>query len=796
MKNSIFIILFLFWGCETHRVVERGVVPTIKLLQGEWIGVDLSNYFHINQEKIKMVDNSLFNFNISNDSLWIRASNEAKGYNPILLKIGDSQFTLMTRTEGVNYRTFQYIFDNIDEYGTHMDTNKIYVMGNFNNWNRTSHPLQFDGLSWSLTLPFPPGNYEYKFVVNGEELLDPQNKFYKPNGLGGHNSIFSYNGTVNKALCIAKHGWIDSKNELLFIEQNVHNDSLSYEIMFNNQYLSPSYYKWVEDNEQSFTTKLSVNIGHLNDGVLRIYSDEYRNGQSFLENQTIIKSGRPLTPDIDKNNSYFKVLYSLMVDRFFNGDKGNDKPVDDPDVHPLANYHGGDILGVTKKIKEGYFSNLGINTIWISPVVQGPDTSFTESIPPHRKYTGYHGYWPVESRKVDERFGSKDELKEMIDTAHENEISVILDFVSNHTHQEHPYYTNHPHWYGNVELKDGTLNIRNWSEETMLTTWFDSFLPSFDYENNDELINQIVNDAVYWINEFGFDGFRQDATKHVPHKFWKSLRSKLDDEFHQKEIFQIGETFGSDELIQSYVNPGELDSQFNFSNYFGFRDLFTNSEDVNGNEILNLIYRNLNQYGPIHLMGNITSSHDQTRLMALLDKQISIGENGVERAYSDLPIEVNNPLSYNKHFLLTAMNMILPGIPVIYYGEEYGQIGANDPGNRTDMRFVDDWNRNEKELYNKVRMISNARQKFPSMALGDLSEIYYVDNVLIIKKQYFNEETIFIFNLSDDNKFLDRIPNRDSKWNSMLDRSVLVVEKGKSSLELSPYETKAYFLHD
>ena len=101
-------------------------------------------------------------------------------------------------------------------------------------------------------------------------------------------------------------------------------------------------------------------------------------------------------------------------------------------------------------------------------------------------------------------------------------------------------------------------------------------------------------------------------------------------------------------------------------------------------------------------MGNITSSHDQTRLMALLDKQINISENGVERSYTDLPIEVKNPSSYDKHFLFTLMNMILPGIPVIYYGEEYGQIGANDPGNRTDMRFQDNWNENEMKLYDMI----------------------------------------------------------------------------------------------
>ena len=108
------------------------------------------------------------------------------------------------------------------------------------------------------------------------------------------------------------------------------------------------------------------------------------------------------------------------------------------------------------------------------------------------------------------------------------------------------------------------------------------------------------------------------------------------------------------------------------------------------------------------------------------------------------------------------------------------------------MRFQDKWNENETKLYDKVKMISHARQKYSSMALGDLSIIYNLDSVLIIKKKYFNEETIFILNLSDENKFLGMLPEKEVARNSMLDRSVLVVENEKINLDLGPYETKAF----
>ena len=293
-------------GCEFDRVTERGVVPTIKLLQGEWIGVDLSNYFRIYEEKIEILENSLFNFKITKDSLWIRASRDVKGFKPISLRIGKSKFILMTETEAVNHKKFEYTIDALSLNDAYLDTNKIFVMGNFNNWNRTSHPLRFDGIRWSLTLSFPPGDYEYKFVVNGEELLDPQNKHFKANGLGGYNSIFSFNRTVSNELRLRKHRWVNNSNKLHFIIQNENKDSLIHEIMINNQKLSPSHFKWIENNEQPSISELSVNLNNLDDGVLRIYSHEYGSGQRFLENQTIIKSKKPLTPEVDKNNFYFK----------------------------------------------------------------------------------------------------------------------------------------------------------------------------------------------------------------------------------------------------------------------------------------------------------------------------------------------------------------------------------------------------------------------------------------------------------------------------------------------------------
>lgn len=127
---------------------------------------------------------------------------------------------------------------------------------------------------------------------------------------------------------------------------------------------------------------------------------------------------------------------------------------------------------------------------------------------------------------VEEKFGDMDKLKRLIDVAHKKNIKVLLDFVSNHVHEQHPFYKNHPEWFGKLELPDGSLNLRLWDEQR-LTTWFEPYLPSFDYEGSEEALEAMTDNAIWWLKTSGADGFRHDAVKHVPNKFWRRLTQKL-----------------------------------------------------------------------------------------------------------------------------------------------------------------------------------------------------------------------------------------------------------------------------
>lgn len=114
-----------------------------------------------------------------------------------------------------------------------------------------------------------------------------------------------------------------------------------------------------------------------------------------------------------------------MIDRFKDSLPGNNHPLNTKEVLPIADYMGGDIAGVAQKLKEGYFDSLGINTIWLSPITQNPEGAYGLWKNPKTKFSGYHGYWPVSSSRIDYRYGTPEELKELITEAHKRNINVI-----------------------------------------------------------------------------------------------------------------------------------------------------------------------------------------------------------------------------------------------------------------------------------------------------------------------------------------------------------------------------------
>ena len=779
MRKTIYIvILIVLIGCSKDGSVISNF-PTIMLQTGVEHNIDLTKYIS-NCNKIIIGKTDGVSAAYYSDSKVLKLTADgSKSLNKLPLKVNETNITLLLKVNPMVAHTFSYKSEG--------NESNILIMGQFNDWSRTALPLydeDKDGI-YERTVYLKPQRHEYKFVIDGVELIDPENPVFISNNIGGWNSILEL--TEFKAEPggrIIKEKW---EKGLLTYKYNPKDDAdLNELIVIHNNSL-------VKDGIYSIDDKnlISVDYMKLGDGTLRITGIDTKN-RIVGENITIIKDNRILNPIDHPNDWHFAVLYNLMIDRFLDGNESNTIKIKTEDLHELANWYGGDLAGIIQKLEEGYFTKLGINAIWLSPLNRQPDSAFVEWIPPHNKFAGYHGYWPIAPREIDPRYGTEAELKRLINLAHSKNIKVILDFVSNHVHEEHPYFVNNRDWFGDMTLPNGDINIRNWSEETRLTTWFDEFIPSFDFPAAPKAIDQVVDDALWWLETYNFDGFRQDAVKHVPHKFWKKLSSEMKSKFPNKQFYQIGETFGSDELILDYVNPGELDAQFNFAVYFNVRGVFAD-DNSDFSSLNDIIYINLDTYHPVNLMGNITSSHDQLRFIGIADGQVTWGDNCYERSFINPPTAVQNESSYSKLANFHAFNISLPGVPVVYYGEEIGLMGSCDPGNRRPMRFGENVTKKENELFAKINELNNLRSTYPALSIGDLEIIKADGPLLIIQKSYLGEKIIVVINNGSVQQSVESYINY-GKLKDLISGEIILINDRKFELNISPYSYRIFIL--
>jgi len=608
----------------------------------------------------------------------------------------------------------------------------VFVMGNFNNWSRTATPMSDDDNDGIFTrsVLLDDGIYEYQFVIGNREIYDLENPVKVDNGFGDFNSLLQVqSGAADSIPGLYFLQTNDPKKLLFAVDTKGAAEVLDYIALINNQ---PYPKKYIKLQEKTVCVDLSTLNSGQKEGILRIVAT--RNNLPGNVITVWLDNGKPAG-----NNADFKwqdaTIYSLMIDRFANGNIENDRPVNHPELDRRANFQGGDFAGLTKIIESGYFNDIGINTLWISPVNQTTDKAWREYPEPHRYYTGYHGYWSVSPKKTEPRFGSLEQLQNLVESAHQHGLKILLDFVSNHVHIEHVYFQENRDWFGSYELTDGSYNIRRW-DEYRLTTWFDTFLPSFDYENSPAALSTMTDNAVWWLKETGIDGFRHDATKHVPYIFWRELTRKMKSRINPHRalsVYQIGETFGGDDLIKSYVNNGMLEAQFNMNQYFILRRLMTDPQS-DFNELKAGLEKSLSVYGYNNLMGNIIGSHDQVRIMALLEGDLTLAENGVERAFREPPITVDEYATYLKERLLFCYLMTIPGVPIVFYGDEFGMTGANDPDNRRMMRFDDELSEWETEQLHAFKQLTKLRNEYTCLRRGDYLNLYTDKDVMIYSR--------------------------------------------------------------
>jgi glycosidase len=612
------------------------------------------------------------------------------------------------------------------------DVKTVELSGSMNGWNRKASPLVKNGDTWSVELVLNQGLYQYRIWEDGAEMMDASNPNTISNGMGGFNNTFQAGTAIDKQPMMFTEG--STQGNVTLVDGDACKHVLAY---VDNQLVSASL------KDGKIAVDIPDAVGKEERSHLRVYAD---NGtQRYNDILVPLKKGKVVTQATDLTRSDLRntVMYFVMVDRFVDGEASNNRPTADSTIHPKANNMGGDLQGITQKIKDGYFEKLGINTIWISPITTNAEGAWglwDKGV--KSTFSAYHGYWPTALRSIDNRFGNKAAMDELLKAAHANNMNVILDYVAHHVHQDHPLYKQKPEWTTPLYLPDGTMNTEKWDEHR-LTTWFDTFLPTWKFADH-ALVEALTDTAMYWVENYELDGFRHDATKHINEDFWRTLTKKVkayQAQHPERSIYQIGETYGNPELISSYISSGQMDAQFDFNLYDAAVDAFAKPE-TNFNNLERVLKESMSYYGSHHLMGNITGNQDRARFISYADGSVQFSEDPKLAGWTR-DIQNRDTVGFQNTEMLMAFLTTTPGVPCIYYGDEIGMPGGNDPDNRRMMHF-NDWNSPQAKLQAATQNLVKLRRSNMALTYGETEVLYNENGVIVIGRRYFDSVAVIV----------------------------------------------------
>ncbi|MBQ9243048.1 MAG: hypothetical protein IJ165_07450 [Proteobacteria bacterium] len=435
------------------------------------------------------------------------------------------------------------------------------------------------------------------------------------------------------------------------------------------------------------------------------------------------------------------LLYFAFTDRFVNADPGNDKKSHTWDHCAATDWYGGDFKGLQQKVESGYFDELGVNTLWISSVTKNTEATSAGTNGDNHNYSAYHSYWPVSAFMTDtnkgdfnglpaieDHFGTPEDLRNLVEACHKRGIRVLVDFAANHVFKDSPMFSKHPDWFNdasNPQLCDNNNNWDNYSEKC----WFSQDLPDINYENANAR-KAMVDHAVWLIKQTNIDGFRVDAVKHMNIQFIKELRAATEKLFANTGImfYMVGETFTGDVgLLNKYIGNDLLHAQFDFPLYYKIGNV------LRGNGLYDLA-ANYNAQFNSDLMGTFMGNHDVARA-------ISVANGDNENKWGSNPTP-NTWQPYDRMMAAWTILLTRPGVPLIYYGDEFGMPGSNDPDNRRMMLFGDDLNEQQKGTLGYVQALGKMRKAHKALSRGSLQTLSLSNTTWCYKREYGGESII------------------------------------------------------
>ncbi|MCS6856655.1 MAG: alpha-amylase family glycosyl hydrolase [Sandaracinaceae bacterium] len=576
---------------------------------------------------------------------------------------------------------------------------RVEIAGNFSAWMpRAMRDDDGDGV-YQIELGESDGIrqgqvYTYKFIVDGEWIFDPDGDMRRYDGA-------CLNSAFRAPSC-------DAGPEIVVIEPlRVHFDPATRQ----GRATTRIEVRLARDGARldALTAKLdgtqSITPTAQGSGQFTIRVDGLSIGKHRIELRASDERGRQSEPVflpfwVEEKPFDWRdaIMYMIVVDRFANGDRSNDRPIGPPVERP-ADFHGGDLQGITQVIRSGYFESIGINTIWLSPINQQAEGHFPGR-DDGRAYAGYHGYWPSRARDVEPRFGGNNALKELVQEAHRHGIRILFDLINNQVHEQHEYFRMHPGWF-RTGCVCGIDPGCGWSERP-LDCLFARYLPDINWRVP-EAEEQFIADAVYWVEAFDIDGFRIDAVKHVETSSIYNLRAALSRRFEQggARLYLVGETavgqwdradYGCGEVfpdgyawLDAYVGKYALDGQFDFPSHHRMQHGLVRDEMPYTD--LEPIVRDMElRFKPGGLHVRFLGTHDSNRIATRAARSPNAhcrwpGPHPCNTMPTP-PTDVDILARIKRAF---AALYSMPGIPFLYYGDEIAMAGGDDPDNRRDM---------------------------------------------------------------------------------------------------------------
>jgi glycosidase len=458
----------------------------------------------------------------------------------------------------------------------------------------------------------------------------------------------------------------------------------------------------------------------------------------------------PLVGDFDWRDA---VLYFVFVDRFLDGDPSNNgSPV--PNVETPANFQGGDWAGVLSKIEDGYFTDLGVNVLWLTvPMDNTDDAGMGNDAHLHG---AYHGYWPKDLNTVEARFGSLAELIAVVEAAHLRDIKVIVDYAMNHVHASSPVYQQHADWFWPLD-NNGSYCVCgdgcSWDGNDGKRCWFTDYLPDFNFTKQAARDFSVQN-AIEWIEQTGIDGFRLDAVKHIEDAWITDLRSRVTAEIEpvsNQHFYMVGETFTGDRgTIGYYVNPTTmLDGQFDFPLRGALiSSLMTRTSTMH--DLDAFIIDNQSYYGG-GIMSTFIGNHDVPRSIHFAQDNplwYDSWSNGKDKAWYGTPGLPSEMSAFERFANAYSVLFSLPGVPLIYYGDEIGLPGAGDPDNRRFMQWSS-YSAGQLMLREHLQKLTSIRADHPALRRGSRTTLGATNDTLAYRMQEGSDVVIVVVNRGD-----------------------------------------------